>query len=319
MFLDISNKSLLAQLDKVVFGHTAAKKALISLVNRSKIRHYQKYMLLEDSCDLLEPAKVLLIGETGTGKTYLVECLQKLVDFPLLKLDATHLTLTSASDGTTPEKVRGKILDLVKTYKKNKEACGYTCSFSGVLDQVVVFIDEFDKLGLGKEEGDQWNKRVQASFLSILDNYDDLAGVSFIFAGAFSGYEKYINKSNTSIGFLTSNGQDKVQNDIDFDDIVVKMGLIPEIVGRLTNIVALDKLTEPEYGNIINNFLLPKLKKDLLCFKVNNFELSKDDINDIIDKAIKTKQGVRALKRELNRIVSDIEFNHEELQITQSL
>ncbi len=169
-----TNKELLESYDKLVVGHTEAKKSLINLLNRSKIRHYQKWVALEHKDFLIDPGKCLLIGGSGTGKTFLVECLQKLVDFPLVKIDATRLTLTGAGDGIKSSHIYDLIYQNAKILAELKT--GYWHSIGGIIDQTILFIDEIDKLAWGsKGESDAWNKRVQSNFLQIFEMVKFLA------------------------------------------------------------------------------------------------------------------------------------------------
>jgi ATP-dependent protease Clp ATPase subunit len=306
----MSNKELLKALDTYVTGHTTAKKALINLLNRSKIRHYQKWLAMESKEALIPPGKCLLIGASGTGKTFLVESLQKIIDFPLIRIDATRLTLTSAGDGIKSSHIYDMIYQNALHLSSLKN--GYWHSVEGVIDQTVLFIDEIDKLAWGAAgEKDAWNKRVQSNFLQIFENKEELAGVSFIFAGAFSGMTRESTTSG-SIGFHSK--QNKVKTEDMLDELVVKYGLIPELVGRISSIVELDKFTRDDFRNILLNTLIPKKIEELIYFNCADFELSGEQIETILDKAEASGQGVRFLKRELDKLLVDVEFNYEEGQ-----
>lgn len=101
-----SNLDILDELDGYVSGHYEAKKALISLVNRAKIRHHQKWIEGIHKDYLIQPHKLLLIGQSGTGKTHLVESLQDILDFPLIRIDATKMNPTGAGGGIKEEDLR---------------------------------------------------------------------------------------------------------------------------------------------------------------------------------------------------------------------
>lgn len=304
-----SNKELLEAYDYYVIGHSAAKKALINLINRSKIRHYQKWISMEHKDYLITPGKCLLIGPSGTGKTFLVESLQKLVNFPLIKIDATRLTLTAAGDGIKSADIFDMIYKNAEKLASNKT--GYWHSIEGVIDQTVLFIDEIDKLAWGaKGEKDAWNKRVQSNFLQIFENKEELAGVSFIFAGAFSDMERSTINSK-SIGFTSE--QKTINTEDMLDELVVKYGLIPELVGRISSIVELDRFTREDFKNILLNTLIPNKIEELIYFNCADFDLSDEQIESIIDKAEASGQGVRFLKRELDKLLIDIEFNYEDV------
>lgn len=302
-----TNKELLGMYDELVVGHTEAKKTLINLVNRSKIRHYQKWIALEPSEFLIPTTNCLLIGGSGTGKTFLVQSLQKIIDFPLIIVDATRLTMTSASGGVK----NSDIIDMIrcKAREHAEDNSGYYHSVEGAMDQMVVFIDEIDKLAWGVNENDAWNKRVQANFLSIFENSDELSGCSFIFAGAFSGLESVKKDVKSSIGFCGTNGKKEPQKLL--DEAVVKYGLIPELVGRIPNIIELDKFTRDDYRKILFETLIPIKQSELLYYNCQTVSLSEEVVESILDKVEDSGQGVRSLKRELNKITSELEFNYE--------
>ncbi len=304
-----SNKELLEAYDYYVIGHKEAKKSLINLINRSKIRHHQKWISLEHKDYLISPSKCLLIGGSGTGKTFLVESLQKLVEFPLIKIDATRLTLTAGGDGIKSLHIYDMIHENAKYLSSLKN--GYWHSVEGVIDQTVVFVDEIDKLAWGaKGESDSWTKRVQANFLQIFENKEELAGVSFIFAGAFQEMERTQNVTD-SIGFMSK--QRKLSNTDMLDEMIVKYGLIPELVGRITNIVELDKFTKEDFRNILINTLIPQKIEELIYFNCADFSLSEEQLENIVYKAEASGQGIRFLKRELDKLLINIEFNYEDV------
>ncbi len=309
MIKDKTNKEILQEYNKYVKGHIQAKKALINLVNRSKLRHYQKWVAMEPKENLIEPMKCLLIGASGTGKTFLVETLQRIVKFPLIKLDATRLTLTSAGDGIKVSEVINMIKSKAKALCSNGK--GYYHSQDGIIDQMVVFIDEIDKLAWGaKGESDEWNKRVQSNYLQLLENHDELSGVSFIFAGAFTDLDKVKRVATKALGF---NPQKEDESDEEIlDDLVVKYGLIPEIVGRINTIIELDKFTEQDYHDILVDTLIPKKMIELAYFNASQHTVNQEDKDKIIKKAFNSGQGVRFLKRELDRLFMEFEFLHED-------
>lgn len=299
------NIDILSELDDYVDGHTQAKKSLISLINRSKIRHHQKWVEGIHKDFLLTPHKLLIIGQSGTGKTHMVESLQSILDFPLIRLDATKLNPTGASGGVKEESLRRMI------YKKAEEWCeikrGYYHSTEGTVDQMVVFVDEIDKLGQSFESSGNWNTHVQANFLTMFDNKEEFAGVSFIFAGAFTDITKNENVKS-SIGFTKSAHVDAHG---EIDEQVVKAGLLPELVGRMTNIVQLDKFTTESYYKILTERLVPAKMVDLAFFNSFDHRLSEERLREMSEKAYQSGQGIRSLQRQLNSEYLDVEFNSE--------
>ncbi len=308
MFNYKPNSELLSEYNEKVFGHLQAKKVLINLINRSRIRHNQIYGLANDSAGkLIEPSKVLLIGDSGTGKTFLVEQLKEMLDFPLLILDATQLTPSGNSDGVSQKKFKALITETVQDWVASRKLKGYTHSFEGASQQLVVFVDEIDKLACSFDSSGNWNRHVQSNFLTMFDNHGDGGGVSFIFAGAFTGLNPEV--VTKSLGFFDNVGGET--SPLDLDESVVKYGLIPELVGRLTSIVQLDKFTADDYERILREELVPAKHHHLYHFNRSYLEISSEDLTNMAKKAGLSGQGVRYLKRELDKLCLEIEFNYD--------
>lgn len=301
-----TNKEILAELDRVVYGHTAVKKALISLINRSKLRHFQKWLLLEDRENWVEIGKLLILGGSGTGKTHLVETIARLVRFPLVKVDATSFNPTGADGGL-------KAADLCKLIRKSArehslDKSGYWHSEEGTTDQMIVFVDEIDKLGTSFGSSGSWNQHVQSNFLTLFDNKDEFEGVSFIFAGAFTKLNKE-NDSKSSIGFTQS---EDAESECDLASELVKVGLIPELVGRFSNIVELDRFDIDDYYKVLNELILPKKLSQLKAFNIPEPTFTDVELKKIAKKAHSSGQGIRALARELDKLFHELEFNYED-------
>lgn len=301
------NADVLEDLDGYVSGHIEAKKALISLVNRSKIRHHQKWIEGIHKDLLIQPHKLLLIGQSGTGKTHLVESLQDILDFPLLRLDATKLNPTGAGGGVKEEDVRKMIVKKASEWCESKK--GFYHSVEGTVDQMVVFIDEIDKLGRSFDSSGNWNTHVQSNFLTLFDNKLEFSGVSFIFAGAFTSITADNKSSKSSIGFTKSETIETRKEEI--DELVVASGLIPELVGRLTSIVELDKFSEDDYYSILTNRLIPNKLLTLAFFNTFDTELPEDQMREMCRKAHRSGQGIRSLQRQLDKEYLDVEFDNE--------
>ncbi len=307
------NIELLQDLEEYVAGHIEAKKALINLVNRSKRRHLQKFGLQQmDNDYLLSPSKVLLIGASGTGKTHLIESLQKIVTFPLVKVDATKFNPTGASGGIKEKDLQGMIDTEARHWVANSKYAGAEfSSIEGTIDQTVVFVDEIDKLGRSFDSSGNWNSHTQSNFLTLFDNKEEYSGVSFIFAGAFSDITGYQEEDKPSFGF-TAHKEAEVKKKKNMDSLLIQAGLIPELVGRLTNIVELDKFTEEDYFQILKIRLHPKKELDLAAMGIFDIVLDEKRGREMASHAFKSGQGVRALQRELEKEYIDIEFMHEE-------
>ena len=298
-----TNLSTLLALDEYVHGHSEAKKALITMLSRSKMRWYQKYIREMHEDYILSPMKILLIGASGTGKSYLLHSLQKIAHFPLIKIDATDLIPSGGSGGISSDALKKMILQ--EALKCCKQYPYLYPSHEGAIDKTVVYVDEIDKLGQSFESSGNWNKHVQSNFLTIFDNKDEYAGVSFVFAGAFNSITAEPKFHDRQIGFF--NNQGKETKDL-IDQRVLKSGLIPEIVGRMTAIIELDTFTKDELYTILIERILPKKNMDLAAYHMFDQPISEEVLRQIAEEADKSGQGVRYLNRALDKHFLDIEF-----------
>lgn len=302
----MDNLSILKEINKVVSGHDEAKKQLIVSLNKSKLRYKQKWLLGHDEQDLMETDRALIIGDTGTGKTLLVTELCKIMELPLLCIDATTLGPSgTAASSLTATMLKEKIQDLAKQHA-NDNPHKYP-TVRRALDCVVVFIDEICKLANSFEASGNWNNHVQANFLALIgDTSGEFAGVTWVFAGAFAGLPLNNNKKK-SIGFAPLKNADIAEYVNDED--LIKFGLIPELVGRISFIIQLDKLSKEDYKDILYKLLLPKKEKEIKVSGGILREFSDNEVIDIVDRAYKSKLGVRGLKKELNSRCVDILFD----------
>lgn len=296
-----NNKMMLEALNDYVYGHEEAKKVLIALVNRSVVRCNQKwYKYMEDE-NLINTLKVLLIAPSGTGKTHLVESLKNVVHFPLIRLDATQLIPSGGGNGYKPDTVKKLILEECKSCSDLYPDI-YPNEYIAV-DRAVVFIDEIDKLGLSWESSGNWNKHVQSNFLTLIDNKNEFAGLSFIFAGTFDGITNTTKKR--SIGFNNNNNIDKTP----IDDKIIKFGLIPELVGRINYTVEMDVFGYKDFCYILENIILPKKYRDLAVYKIKHKKITETKIKEIALQAKESTQGVRFMQRAIDKLFLEYEFN----------
>jgi ATP-dependent Clp protease ATP-binding subunit ClpX len=307
----ITNHEILEEINRHVFGHERAKKTIINLVNRSKTRYHQKWGCGYAKERLVDTLNCTLVGPSGTGKTHLVEMLSKIMGFPFIKFDATDLTHTSASGGINTDDMKKQIK--VKAGKILAEGKGTFFSIDGVMDQMIIFIDEIDKLGDRGASG--WNQGTQANFLTMFDKKDGVDGFSFIFAGAFSGMDYGRAQNHTAIGFYTPKDTKTHNKDTgvgfndELDQKIIKYGLIPEMVGRMGNIVLLDELKENDYRNILLTNILPKTQIALYELGIPDFDVPNWQLDEIIASAMKSGQGVRHMQKAVDHIATDVEFN----------
>lgn len=278
-------------IDEAVYGHAQAKKALRALVRRSQERYHKKCVMNESVFP--EPLKCLLIGDSGTGKSHLVRSFKKLYDFPLLTIDATHLTPVGNSGGTNPKQLKQLIYELANEELKRPNFH----SIEGVLNQMVIFVDEFDKLGNSWESSGSWNSHVQANFLTLIDDKEEFGGISWVFAGAFT----HIAKKHTNNFHLGFHKKVETTNSIEItDQDIIKAGIIPEMLGRISLVLQLDVFSEDDYMNILQQRLLP-------LYPMLKETLEVSSLIEISKKAHLGALGVRGLNRQLELLSIDLE------------
>jgi ATP-dependent Clp protease ATP-binding subunit ClpX len=295
----MDNFEVLQELDKRVYGHQDAKKALITSIRRSKDRYYHKWALLRNKETLVAKMNVLLLGQSGTGKTHLVESLADIMDFPVIRLDATNLTPSGNSDGVNHKAIVKLITENARK-EMDRRPHRYH-SLEGTIDQTVIFVDEIDKLGVAFDSSGNWNKQIQASLLTLVENKAEFSGVTWIFAGAFA--KLYVEEVKTKqIGFFehTEMAKKKEKKDI------TKAGIIPELAGRISCIKELDVFTKEDYRHILNTLLIPEINATLGHIDV---DLTGDLLDGIVLEAIENKQGIRSMRRSLNEVYAEAEFN----------
>ena len=320
-------KEIKALLDEYVIGQDKAKIALSVAV----YNHYKRLIYNEskkqDSNDVeIQKSNILLIGPTGSGKTYLAQTLAKALKVPFAIADAT--TLTEA--GYVGEDVENILLRLI-------QAADFDIARA---EKGIIYIDEIDKISRKSENRsitrDVSGEGVQQALLKILEGtvanvppqggrkhpnqeflHINTKDILFICGGAFDGLSKIIEgrKGKSLMGF---GGEVKSKENIDkvtvFKDVtahdIVKYGLIPELVGRLPVIVGLNELDEDALVKILSlpkNSIEKQYKK---LFEIDNIELefTEDALKAIAKKAIERSTGARGLRSIMEEIMTDIMF-----------
>ncbi|MGC8977155.1 MAG: AAA family ATPase [Candidatus Ratteibacteria bacterium] len=288
--------NLYEYVSKRVIGHEEAKRQLIFYFSEY-IKNIENEKYKKDN--------ILLIGPTGTGKTFLIKTIAEYLKIPFVYCDITEYTDT----GYVGKSVSGILSNLKWQIESQK------------LDKIygIVFIDEIDKIaGKNFASGkDISGYSVQEELLNILegDTYKiegifnsaeiDIKNIVFVAAGVFRGIENSINgKRSKNIGFL-KNQDEEIYTEEELPDILEKFGLLRELIGRFGIIIKLDNLTKQDFKNILFNSESSPLKEYETKFKEYGIEieLKEDMVEKIIEKAMNMRIGARALRHVLNSLL----------------
>lgn len=314
----VKPKELKERLDDYVIGQEKAKKVLSVAV----YNHYKRLSYTKSEQDVdIEKSNILLVGETGTGKTLLAKTLARVLQVPFCIADATVLT----EAGYVGEDVESIISRLYQSADYNKD----------LTERGIIYIDEIDKIARKSDNPsitrDVSGEGVQQGLLKILEGtvanvapqggrkhpdqkmvQIDTSNILFICGGAFDGIEKIISNrvSRNGLGFK-SEQQDNI-NDQEYLEYtspsdLKTYGLIPEIIGRIPIISALNPLDATTLKRIL---LEPKnalVKQYTKLFEMEGVELKIADtvIDYIVDKAIEHKLGARGLRSICEAILND--------------
>jgi ATP-dependent Clp protease ATP-binding subunit ClpX len=313
------------KLDEYVIGQDRAKRLLSVAVYNHYKRLNQSKIISDDDVEI-EKSNIILVGETGTGKTLLAKTIARMLNVPFAIADATVLT-EAGYVGEDVESILSRLLQAADFDEKAAE-------------RGIVFIDEIDKIARKSDNPsitrDVSGEGVQQALLKLLEGsvvgvppqggrkhpeqkliQINTKNILFVAGGAFDGIERKIsNRLNTaSVGYSASANSDEYDKENFLQYVTPQdlksFGLIPELVGRFPSVTNLDKLDAVALKRIL---LEPKnaiIKQYVKLFSLDGIALSfdKEVLDFIVEKAMENKLGARGLRGICEVILTDLMYN----------
>jgi ATP-dependent Clp protease ATP-binding subunit ClpX len=311
-------------LDNFIIGQNDAKKFLSVAVYNHYKRLTQKPASSTDDIEI-EKSNIIMVGQTGTGKTLLAKTVAKLLKVPFCIADATILT-EAGYVGEDVESILSRLL----------QAADYDVSLA---ERGIVFIDEIDKIARKSDNAsitrDVSGEGVQQALLKLLEGsvvnvppqggrkhpeqkmiQVDTKNILFLCGGAFDGIERLIKRrvKTTAIGYSSAKEEELFDEENMLKYIsptdLKSFGLIPELIGRFPVLTYLDPLDEETLRRILTEPKNALIKQYVKLFEMDNVKLSLDKkvLDFIVEKAIEYKLGARGLRSICEAIMTDLMY-----------